>query len=195
MKQLLPFFSFALFLTACNTGEPKQAEVAAKQETTAPVLDTAGLASYQAWKAQKELMEVKQAEAAEETSKPVTYKIAEQRTYAYAPKTQKRTSPAPEASSSAPVTKENTETSNSTADSGSGTTGTGSTEGTAKAEEKKGMSKATKGAVIGGVAGAAAGAVLVKKNRAAGAVIGGVVGAIGGHVIGKKMDQKDGRTQ
>ena len=55
------------------------------------------------------------------------------------------------------------------------------------------MSKAVKGAIIGGAGGAVAGAVINKKNRVAGAVIGGVIGAGGGYVIGKKMDQKDAR--
>ena len=59
--------------------------------------------------------------------------------------------------------------------------------------QKKGWSKTAKGAVIGGVAGAAGGAIINKKNRAAGAVIGGVVGAGAGAVIGNDMDKKDGR--
>ncbi|MDB5196808.1 MAG: glycine zipper protein [Flaviaesturariibacter sp.] len=61
------------------------------------------------------------------------------------------------------------------------------------AKEKKGISKAAKGAIIGGVAGAVGGAVINKKNRAVGAVIGGVVGAAGGYGIGRGMDKKDGR--
>jgi hypothetical protein len=77
---------------------------------------------------------------------------------------------------------ESTSASNtSTGSSSSGTT------------EKKGWSKTAKGAVIGGVAGAAGGAIINKKNRAAGAVIGGVVGAGAGAVIGNEMDKKDGR--
>ena len=63
------------------------------------------------------------------------------------------------------------------------------------AEKEKGWSKAAKGAVIGGVAGAAGGAILNKKNRVLGAVIGGVVGAAGGYGIGRGMDKKDGRIE
>lgn len=63
----------------------------------------------------------------------------------------------------------------------------------AQTSAKKGMSKAAKGAVIGGVVGAGAGAVINKRNRVAGAVIGGVIGAGGGYVIGRGMDKKDGR--
>ncbi|RYY85993.1 MAG: glycine zipper 2TM domain-containing protein, partial [Chitinophagaceae bacterium] len=64
---------------------------------------------------------------------------------------------------------------------------------TAEAEKKKGISKAAKGAIIGGVAGAAAGAVINKKNRAVGAVIGGIIGAAGGYGVGRGQDKKDGR--
>ena len=62
------------------------------------------------------------------------------------------------------------------------------------APQNKGWSKAAKGAVIGGVTGATAGAIIVKKNRAAGAVIGGVTGAGVGYGIGRSIDKKDGRN-
>ena len=83
-----------------------------------------------------------------------------------------------------------------TTDAGSGndnstTAGTGEV---AKTEEKKqGISKAAKGAVIGGVAGAVGGAVINKNNRVVGAVIGAEIGAGGGYTIGRGMDKKDGR--
>ena len=60
-------------------------------------------------------------------------------------------------------------------------------------EQKKGWSKAAKGAVIGGAAGAVAGAILVKKNRVAGAAAGAAVGAGVGYGIGRAKDKKDGR--
>lgn len=63
----------------------------------------------------------------------------------------------------------------------------------AKTTEKKGWSKAAKGAAIGGGAGAIAGAVLIKKNRVAGGALGGIVGAGIGYVIGRSKDKKDGR--
>jgi hypothetical protein len=59
--------------------------------------------------------------------------------------------------------------------------------------QKKGWSKAAKGAAIGGGAGAIAGAVLIKKNRLAGGAIGGIVGAGIGYLIGHSKDKKDGR--
>lgn len=62
------------------------------------------------------------------------------------------------------------------------------------AKKKKGWSKAAKGTVIGAGAGAAAGAILIKKNRALGAVVGGVVGGGVGYGVGRSMDKKDGRV-
>ncbi len=79
-----------------------------------------------------------------------------------------------------------------TRSTGSGTMNSESAN-TAKASQKRGMSKAAKGAVIGGVGGAAAGAVINKKNRGVGAVVGGVLGAGAGYGIGRSKDKKDGR--
>ncbi|MEP6583991.1 MAG: YMGG-like glycine zipper-containing protein [Ginsengibacter sp.] len=60
----------------------------------------------------------------------------------------------------------------------------------AEPEEKKGMSKAAKGAIIGGGAGAIGGAIISKK-KGKGAIIGGVLGAAGGYIIGRKKDKND----
>lgn len=73
-------------------------------------------------------------------------------------------------------------------EAGSASAGTGTTP-TAETE-KKGISKAAKGAVIGGAAGAVGGAIISKK-KGVGAVIGGIVGAAGGYIIGKTKDKKD----
>lgn len=72
--------------------------------------------------------------------------------------------------------------------SGSSTSGSNTT-----TTQKKGISKAAKGAIIGGVGGAAAGAIIGKNAK--GAVIGGVVGAAGGYIIGRNKDKKSGRVQ
>lgn len=72
-----------------------------------------------------------------------------------------------------------------TGNTGTGTAGTGTVDNTTTMPEKKeGISKSAKGAVIGGVAGAAAGAIITKKGK--GAVIGGVIGAAGGYILGRK---------
>jgi surface antigen len=183
MKRLLPIFSFALILSACNTSVPAEATKAVQTEQATPSLDTVGLSAFQNWKAQNELA---QAEALNqpqqntaETPRPVRKQSAPApKRVVTAPKSKPISKPAPQPEAKDEVAKGEGSMNNESA-------------GEAKAEEKKGWSKATKGAVIGGAAGAAAGAILVKKNKAAGAVIGGVVGAIGGHVIGGKMDKKD----
>ena len=80
-----------------------------------------------------------------------------------------------------------------TGSTGTGTAGTGSVDNTTTMPEKReGISKSAKGAVIGGVAGAAAGAIITKKGK--GAVIGGVIGAAGGYILGRKKDKADGRV-
>jgi hypothetical protein len=140
------------------------------------------MAAYQQWKASNELSNlVAYEQAAVATAAPV--KQAAQK----AP-VRKTTTPA-----------RTTEPKTTTSTSGSGDvaqgSGTSTSSGEAKAEEKKKISKAAKGAVIGGVAGAAGGAILNKKNRVMGAVIGGVIGAAGGYGIGRGMDKKDGRFE
>lgn len=60
--------------------------------------------------------------------------------------------------------------------------------------QKKGWSKAAKGAAIGAGVGAVTGAI-VDKKKVRGAVIGGVAGAGTGYVIGRSKDRKDGRIE
>lgn len=77
--------------------------------------------------------------------------------------------------------------------SGGGYSGSGNeTVSTPAPAEKKGWSKAAKGAAIGAGVGAVGGAVISKK-KGLGAVIGGVVGGAGGYIIGRNKDKKDGR--
>jgi outer membrane lipoprotein SlyB len=54
---------------------------------------------------------------------------------------------------------------------------------------KKKWSKRKKGAVIGGVAGAATGAIISRK-KGKGALIGGAVGAAGGYLYGRHKEKK-----
>jgi hypothetical protein len=128
--------------------------------------DTVGLAQFQDWKFQNERMDA--SKYSQYASQPV----------AAAP------SPAP----ARRTTTRRTASSNS----GSGSMNSGSNN-YAKTTQKKGWSKAAKGAAIGGGAGAVAGAVINKKNRVAGGVIGGVAGAALGYIIGHGQDKKDGR--
>jgi hypothetical protein len=186
MKKLLPILSFAILLTACNTTPPVSNGVAGSAVQVTSLPDTSGLAQYQQWKAQNELT------AMQVSSQPVPQAVAPVKKSAPV-RTIYKTIPAPKSTSASGSSSSNgSGNSDATASSGSGTS---QSSGEAKASQKKGISKAAKGAVIGGVAGAAGGAILNKKNRVVGAVIGGVVGAAGGYGIGRQMDKKDGRIE
>lgn len=183
MKKLLPFLSLAIITAACNTQVDKNAQPSSTQtaqQITQP--DTTGLASFNAWKAQNELAQTQPVQNASVAQQPQKVRTIIKKVPVYT---------APKSSPVASDTKTTT-TSTGSGDANSGTISNTSSE-TAKAEKKTGWSKAAKGAVIGGVAGAAGGAIISKKNRVVGAVIGGVLGAAGGYGIGKTMDKKDGR--
>ncbi len=169
-------------MAAC-TSSPTTTSIPLEQ---APV-DTIGLAQFQNWKAQNELVDANDynmpAEYAavplkHESTKPAVTKQRRAKTIASTPK---RVS----GSSSGSVGHES--------GSSDGTVMGSESSNTAKAPGKKRISKAAKGAVIGAAGGAVAGAVINKNNRVVGAVIGAVVGAGGGYVVGRKMDKKDGR--
>jgi hypothetical protein len=192
MKKLLPILSIGFLFAACNPQPQVKSEMSATPAVQAPPVsqDTSGLSEFQQWKIQNELQD---AQAYKKPEPPVMV----------VPEKVKRTKPPvyskPQTEKQAPSSSENTATlpsgpqADTSANTGGGTMSSESA-GTAKAEEKKGMSKSTKGAVIGGVVGAGAGAVINKKNPVIGAVIGGVIGAGGGYVIGKKMDKKDAKN-
>ncbi|OOQ59191.1 YMGG-like glycine zipper-containing protein [Mucilaginibacter pedocola] len=59
----------------------------------------------------------------------------------------------------------------------------------AEAQEKKGLSKQGKGAIIGGAGGAVAGALIGKS--ATGALVGGAIGAGGGYIIGNEARRRE----
>ena len=183
MKKVLLAMSAAAFMVACNSNPSANIDAAAKATTA----DTAGLAAFNAAKAQQALV------AAEIAAAPIavaTYQKAaapEVRTVTrYVPVRQaatkrssaSRSTARSSSASSAPIAASKPEVLASES---------------SNAAKKKGISKAAKGAIIGGVTGAVTGAIVNKKNRAVGAVIGGVAGAAGGAVIGRGMDKKDGR--
>ncbi|MGZ5286936.1 MAG: glycine zipper 2TM domain-containing protein [Flavisolibacter sp.] len=128
-------------------------------------VDTSGLAEFQAFKQQQAIMD-----------QMAAYQMAQGNATANQSSGTARKTPASRSSGSSNRTVYNSESSSA-----------------AKATQKKGWSKAAKGAVIGGVAGGVAGAVIHKRNRAVGGVVGAVVGAGGGYAIGRGMDKKDGR--
>lgn len=171
MKRFLPFLSIALFAAACNTAPEKTLSQSAQQNA-----DTSGLSAFNEWKMQQAYIQMQEAENTVQYAAPVKKQAVK--------KTAVKSSGAKTSSGSAsrPVDNSNDKIvlDNENANE-------------AKAEEKKGWSKAAKGAVIGGVAGAAGGAAIHKKNRVVGAVVGAVIGAGGGYAVGRGMDKKDGR--
>ena len=56
MKRILPVLAIAVFMTACNTTP----DTATTQKAIQPAVDTTGLAAFQAWKAQNELVSTQQ---------------------------------------------------------------------------------------------------------------------------------------
>ena len=195
MKRILPFFSIALVMAACNSvpnNLSAETAAAAQQQAQTYNPDTVGLSQFQQWKAQNELADVNDYGAVQYAAA-----VPEKKAVAKAPAYKKsKPAPAPKASSNSSESsssKSNSGVSSSTND-GAGTMSSESGN-EAKQAEKKGWSKAAKGAVIGGVAGAAGGAIINKKNPVVGAVIGGVIGAGGGYTIGRTMDKKDGRIE
>jgi hypothetical protein len=192
MKKLIPLFSIALLVAACNT-TPKIETVSSGtiQQPVQSVPDTAGLAKFQQWKAGNELADVNEYGIAPQ----VASAPAKVRTIIKTVKV-----PAQKATAKGVTPKVNTNTSTEESSGTGSSTAAGEAIGsessqTAKAEKKEGWSKAAKGAVIGGIGGAVGGAVINKQNRVVGAVIGAVIGAGGGYAIGRGMDKKDGRIE
>jgi hypothetical protein len=175
MKRILSIFSIAAVMAACNSDQDKimaeSARVKAYQDSIRLAADTAGLADFQSWKMQNELSNTPIDPAA--TAGVVAAAAPVVRTVAPARTSTRSTS---------------TRSSGVSRSSGGGY----STASTTPARRAK-VSKAAKGAVIGGVVGAGAGAIINKKNRGVGAVIGGVLGAAGGYGVGRGMDKRDGR--
>ncbi|GAB3560867.1 hypothetical protein GCM10027578_00240 [Spirosoma luteolum] len=60
-----------------------------------------------------------------------------------------------------------------------------------QAQQRRRWSPQAKGAVIGGAAGGAVGAIINKRNRVVGGLIGGAVGTAAGYGIGKAKDNRN----
>jgi len=198
MKKLLPILGLGFLMTACNTTPEQKTDATQSTQQNVSQVDTTGIAAFNAWKAQNELASVnayqqaQQAQVLPEKTRTIVKYVPVTKTTKSKPAVATTTS-TPNSPSSSSTSTEQTNSGTST-DADTGASGSGAEE-TAKVEKKEGWSKAAKGAVIGGVAGAAGGAILNKKNRVVGAVIGGVVGAAGGYGVGRTMDKKDGRIE
>ncbi len=190
MKQFLPVLSFALLLTACGTTTADK-EVKSLQSVQQTSIDTAGLTQFQQWKAQNELsIATPVAEEPQPAPMKPQPKVIIRERIVERPVAVRTPRPAPVATvpTPEPTASENEGLGEIVAKSES--------ENAAKEpvkEEKKGWSKAAKGAVIGGAGGAVIGGIISKKNPAVGAAIGGVLGGAVGYGIGKNKDKKDGR--
>jgi len=68
-KMMIPVFAFAVTMTACNTTP----DTGMTQKAIQPAVDTAGLAEFQAWKAQNELVNTQQNDAMQPTREVVKY--------------------------------------------------------------------------------------------------------------------------
>ena len=161
MKQLLCIVTLAAMMAACNSNQ----ENLGKEGKATPAVDTAGLAEFQALKAQAAI------KAMEDSIRRSV-----------------------EAEQAAKRTASSTSRKSSTRKSSTSNSESIAYESANAAEEKKGWSKKAKGAVIGAGTGAAAGAVINKKDRVVGGVVGGVVGAAAGYGVGRHKDKKDGRN-
>ena len=206
MKKFIPFLSLAFLITAC-TSSPSETETKTLQsaQPANSAVDTSGLAAFQQWKAQNELVVAappqQQVQPEPQPQAPVRTVTVIREVRVSQPakvqirKTVKETAnPVPQRQD--PVA-ESQPTSSGAGDVASNTgagAGTGTADAPAQQPEtakKEGMSNATKGAVLGGAGGAVVGAVLNKKNRGVGAVIGGVIGGAAGYGLGKKKDNKN----
>lgn len=182
MKNFLPFFAITILAAACNTNPEMKTATSQAVPTTISQPDTTGMAEFNAWKAQNELANVNAYKQTQQTQSNPAEKTTTIVKYV----------PVKTSQSKSVSHTSTTSTSSKNTTDGSGSMNNESSQ-TAQVEKKKGWSKAAKGAVIGGVAGAAGGAIINKKNPVVGAVIGGVIGAAGGYGIGHGMDKKDGR--
>ena len=174
MKKFLFAIGTIGIMASCSNDTPR---TAAETKVVTPT-DTAGLAQYQAWKAQNELAATNQvAQNNLATTQPAKEVVKQRVVYV--------NKPAPR--------KTSTKRSTSSAGNGNNNGVSNSNSNNTASAKKKGWSKAAKGAAIGGASGAVIGAVVNKRNRAAGGVIGGVLGAGVGYGVGRSKDKKDGR--
>ncbi|MDB5191520.1 MAG: glycine zipper protein [Segetibacter sp.] len=182
MKTSLIALAVTAIFAACNNN-PKVADTST---TKIPSADTAGLAQFQMWKTQQEMVPTDGMYngISEFDNSQASNRVASERivyiNQAPAPRTVRRTSTA---------SSRNRSVSNRGYSNGGGVN-QGST--TTVPARKKGWSKAAKGTAIGAGSGAVLGAI-VSKKKGKGAIIGGLLGAGAGYVIGRAGDKRDGR--
>ena len=149
MKKFLPFLSIALFAVACNSA-PERTLSQSGQQTA----DTSGLSAFNEWKMEQAYIQMQEAENTVQYAAPVQKQAAKKAVKSSGTKSSSGSASRPADNSNDKIVLDN-ENANE-----------------AKAKEKKGWSKAAKGAVIGGV-----------------------IGGTTGYVIGRNKDKKDGRVK
>lgn len=180
MKQILPILGFTAVLASCGVEQSKKIELdKLSAEPVVVISDTMGLADYKAFQEWKR------------SNDAASYVAAHQAAYTAEKATRRSTTPAVRHTSSRTHTGSYPAMEKSTPADYPGASETSTS--SEPVQEKKGWSKAAKGAAIGAGGGAVIGAVVNKRNRAVGAAIGGAVGAGVGYGIGRHMDKKDGR--
>jgi hypothetical protein len=152
MKRIIPILAFITVMASCNSKPEATVNGAAVQAPQQPAStltpeDSLVLTQFRAWKAQNELSDAQAFLNGDQNNANANNQ-----------------------SNTATRSSSGTAARRSTASRSTGSR-TASSSGTGTTARKKGWSSAAKGAVIGGVAGAAGGAVINKRNRAAGAVI------------------------
>ena len=164
MKKLIPFLALAVIaivFAACHSNSANDLNAASDVNRN----DTAGLAQFQAWKAQNELTPVSQYPgnlSGATVKKTIVYYV--------------------------PVKSTHHKTVSRSYNSGSYSSASSNT-----ALRKRGWSSAAKGAAIGAGGGAILGAVINRRNPLVGGVIGGLLGGAGGYVYGHSRDKRNGR--
>jgi hypothetical protein len=181
MKKIIAAIAIVTGFAACSNPKTGDVTTTSKQLTTA---DTAGLAQFQQWKQQQEMLQSNAMyNGVNDFNNPASPN------YQQAPVRERVIERVVE------VPARTRSTARTTTRRSSGRSYGYSNGSVAQAPvpaRKKGWSKAAKGAAIGGASGAVIGAV-VSKKKGLGAVIGGVVGAAGGYAIGRGQDKRDGR--
>ncbi|EOR95731.1 : hypothetical protein [Arcticibacter svalbardensis MN12-7] len=165
MKKILIILAFASIVVACSSNKKTEADLKAKNDSMKIMKDSLKLDSFQ--RASTLIEEQKRIEAQEAKE-------------------------AEEAAVLAAAARKSTKSTNTVRYVNSPSSS--STSAATTQSQKKGMSSAAKGALIGGGAGAVTG-ILVDKKNGRGAIIGGVLGAGTGYVIGRGKDVKSGRVQ
>jgi hypothetical protein len=183
MKKIIAALAIVTGFAACSNPKTGDVTTTTKQLSTT---DTAGLAQFQQWKQQQEMLQSNAMyNGVNDMNNPASPN------YQQAPVRERVIERVVEV----PARTHSHRTARSTARRSSGRSYGYSNGSVAQAPvpaRKKGWSKAAKGAAIGGASGAVIGAV-VSKKKGLGAVIGGVVGAAGGYAIGRGQDKRDGR--